>query len=40
MVITNVFFTAGAQELAKSTGCRLVDRNELTNWILAFQQHR
>jgi restriction system protein len=40
MVVTNVFFTAGAQELAKSTGCRLVDRKELTNWILAFQQHR
>lgn len=40
MVVTNVFYTSGAQELAKSTGCRLVDRNELANWILAFQQHR
>jgi restriction system protein len=40
MVVTNVFFTSGAQELAKSTGCRLVDRDELAKWILAFQQHR
>jgi len=38
MVVTNAFFTAGAQELAKSTSCRLVDRNELTQWILSFQQ--
>lgn len=40
MVVTNVFFTSGAPELANSTGCRLVDRNELANWIVAFQQHR
>lgn len=38
MVVTNAYFTAGAQELANSTGCRLVDRNELTQWILSFQQ--
>lgn len=37
MVVTNAYYTAGAYELAKSTGCRLVDREELTNWILAFQ---
>ena len=37
MVVTNAFFTTGARELAKSTGCRLVDRTELTNWIIAFQ---
>ncbi len=38
MVVTNAFYTAGAQELARTTACRLVDRNELTQWILSFQQ--
>ena len=37
MVVTNAFYTAGAKELAKSTECRLVDRDELTKWILSFQ---
>jgi restriction system protein len=38
MVITNSFFTEGAKELARSTGCELVDRNLLTQWICEYQQ--
>jgi restriction system protein len=38
MVITNSYFTAGAKILAESNSCRLVDRDELTDWIFAFQQ--
>jgi restriction system protein len=37
MVVTNSFYTEGARTLAKSTGCELVDRDTLTNWILQFQ---
>lgn len=37
MVITNCYFTKGAIEFAKSTGCVLVDRDCLTEWIVAFQ---
>ncbi len=40
MVITNSYFTAGAKSLAKSNRCRLVDRDELTNWIIAFQNRK
>ncbi|BCM90795.1 hypothetical protein IAD21_02657 [Abditibacteriota bacterium] len=40
MVVTNAFFTLGATELAKSTKCRLVDRTELTQWILSLQNDR
>lgn len=38
MVITNGYFTAGAHTLADSTNCCLVDRGELSNWILEFQR--
>lgn len=38
MVVTNAWFTAGARTLARSTGCELVDRSLLTEWILAFQK--
>ncbi len=37
MVVTNSSFTSGARELARSTGCRLVDRETLGGWIVAFQ---
>jgi len=33
MVITNLYYTGGAKELAKSTGCILVDRDTLAVWI-------
>jgi restriction system protein len=32
MVVTNHYFTAGAAELAASTGCELVDRDLLAEW--------
>lgn len=32
MVVTNNLFTQGALELAKSNGCKLVDRIVLTEW--------
>jgi len=34
MVVTNSYFTQSAMELAQSTGCRLVDRDTLADWIL------
>jgi len=37
MVVTNSWFTPGARTLAKSTGCALVDREDLAKWILEFQ---
>ncbi len=37
MVVTNSSFTAGARELAHSTGCQLIDRETLGGWIVAFQ---
>lgn len=37
MVITNNIFSPGAQELAKSTGCRLVDRSVLADWIMEIR---
>jgi restriction system protein len=37
MVITNGYFTKGAVELAASTKCVLVDRDELSSWILALR---
>lgn len=40
MVVTNSIFTRGAIELAKSNNCTLVDRNKLTDWILAFSQRK
>jgi len=36
MVITNNYFTKGAEELAKATRCKLIDRYKLTNWITDF----
>ncbi|MGQ0678423.1 MAG: restriction endonuclease [Actinomycetota bacterium] len=36
MVVTNFYFTPGAQVLAASTGCALVDRDELAQWIRRF----
>jgi HJR/Mrr/RecB family endonuclease len=37
MVITNNYFTKGAIELSEAAECRLVDRDELTKWIIDFQ---
>ncbi len=34
MVVTNNLFSPGAQELARSNGCKLVDRNVLADWML------
>lgn len=34
MVVTNNLFSTGAQELAHSNGCKLVDRNVLADWML------
>jgi len=36
MVITNNYFTPGAETLARSTGCLLVDRDTLAKWISEF----
>lgn len=38
MVVTNSYFTAGAKQLAHSTNCALVDRDQLADWILTFQR--
>lgn len=38
MVVTSSGFSAGAKELAKTTGCVLIDRESLANWIIEFQQ--
>lgn len=38
MVITNNYFTRGAKELARSTGCELIDRDSLAQWALDFQR--
>jgi len=37
MVITNNYFSPGAIELAQSTGCILIDRDTLAEWINEFQ---
>lgn len=37
MVITNNYFSPGAVELAKSTGCILIDRDMLANWVNEYQ---
>lgn len=37
MVITNNFFSSGAVTLAESSGCELIDRDELGSWIQHFQ---
>ncbi|HZX12818.1 MAG TPA: restriction endonuclease, partial [Thermodesulfobacteriota bacterium] len=38
MLITNSYFSDDAIELAKSTGCELVDRDALAKWVLDFQR--
>jgi HJR/Mrr/RecB family endonuclease len=38
MVVTNCYFSAGAQELARSNGCKLVDRNLLADWMLEVRK--
>jgi|SRR6266850_7082865 len=40
MVVTNRYFRSGAQELAKSTDCILVDRKELSAWVERFRRQR
>lgn len=40
LVITNRYFTKHAQVLASDNDCVLVDRDQLTEWILAFQEQR
>jgi restriction system protein len=37
MVVTNSTFTKAAEFLAAESGCELVDREKLGEWILAFQ---
>lgn len=37
MVITNNYFSPGAIQLAKSTGCILIDRDTLATWINEYQ---
>ena len=37
MVITNNYFSPGAITLARSTGCILIDRNILANWVTKYQ---
>jgi restriction system protein len=39
MVVTNSYFTPGAILLARSNGCTLVDRDQLSQWIIQFQAH-
>ena len=34
MVVTNNIFSQGAHDLAKSNGCKLVDRNVLADWMM------
>lgn len=38
MVVTNSHFTRSAKVLAESTQCLLVDRDQLSDWIVAFQR--
>lgn len=38
MVITNSYFSNGAIELAKSTSCILIDRDQLSKWIKQYQE--
>jgi hypothetical protein len=39
MVVTNSYFTPGAILLARSNRCTLVDRDQLSQWIIQFQAH-
>lgn len=36
MVVTNSYFTRGAEDLAASTQCQLVDRDALAEWISRY----
>ena len=38
MVITNNYFTRGAVMLARSTGCILIDRDMLGEWVVEYQK--
>jgi restriction system protein len=38
MVVTNSYFTPGAQTLARANNCPLVDRDKLGNWIVEMQK--
>ena len=38
MVVTNSFFSPGAQKLATSTDCILVDRDMLSAWVKQFRK--
>ena len=38
MVVTNNLFSPGAQELAHSNGCKLVDRNVLADWMVEVRR--
>ncbi len=40
MVVTNSTFTKAAEFLAKESGCELVDREKLGEWVLRFQGNR
>lgn len=40
MVITNNYFTPGAEKLAQSTDCTLIDRDSLAEWIMELQDER
>jgi len=40
LVVTNSYFTEGAVALADSTDCRLVDREELAQWMLRARRRR
>jgi restriction system protein len=40
MLVTNSYFSEDAIELAKSTGCELVDRDALAKWVLDFQNSK
>jgi restriction system protein len=37
MLVTNREFTPGAKTLAKSTGCHLIARQQLADWIVQFR---
>lgn len=38
MVVTNSRFTENAREFARDTDCKLVDRDELAEWVARFQK--
>jgi restriction system protein len=38
MVVTNSYFTSGAVQLAASSGCQLVNRDVLAQWVVDYQE--